>query len=91
MTIPKPRAVIFDWDDTIIDSWGPSLKVAEHGAGRYGTSPPWSDDEARRRARGVKPGICSGSYLASGGRKRTKFSTTRCRELFLKNIPVFPE
>ncbi len=25
MTLPTPHAVIFDWDDTIIDSWGPTL------------------------------------------------------------------
>ena len=44
MTIPKPRAVIFDWDDTIIDSWGPSLKSLNKALVAMG-QPAWSDDE----------------------------------------------
>lgn len=48
MKLLKPKAVIFDWDDTIVDSWhtvrealNAALVAMGHGA--------WSEDEARRR------------------------------------------
>jgi len=51
MTLPKPTAVIFDWDDTIVESWPvalESLNAALTGMGQAA----WSDDEARRRCGG---------------------------------------
>jgi phosphoglycolate phosphatase len=47
--LPKPRAVIFDWDDTLVDTWFASfqaLNTALVGMGQQA----WTDDEARRRA-----------------------------------------
>jgi phosphoglycolate phosphatase len=48
INLPKPVAVIFDWDDTIVDSWQTAM-IALNAAltGMGGTA--WTDDEARRR------------------------------------------
>ncbi len=46
--LTKPKAVIFDWDDTIVKSWHKTLtalNAALTGMGRD----TWSDDEARHR------------------------------------------
>ncbi len=49
MSLTKPRAVIFDWDDTIVSSWEVALE-ALNTALVYMGQEPWTDDEARRRA-----------------------------------------
>lgn len=49
MTLLKPKAVIFDWDDTIVDSWPTSLQALNTALVAMGHA-AWSDDEARRRA-----------------------------------------
>lgn len=47
--LPKPRAVIFDWDDTIVDNWYTSL-AALNAAFKHMGAPEWTDEEARRNA-----------------------------------------
>ncbi|MBI1214590.1 MAG: HAD hydrolase-like protein [Alphaproteobacteria bacterium] len=45
---PKPRAVIFDWDDTLVDTWQVirnALNVTLKAMGRE----PWTEEEARNR------------------------------------------
>lgn len=51
MTLPKPKAVIFDWDDTIVDSWPTALESLNTALVKMGHA-AWSDDEARRRCGG---------------------------------------
>lgn len=51
MTILKPRAVIFDWDDTIVDTWPIALQALNTALLAMGRT-AWSDDEARRRCGG---------------------------------------
>lgn len=48
-SLPKPRAVIFDWDDTIVDNWALALEALNTALEHMGHD-RWSDDEARRRA-----------------------------------------
>lgn len=48
MTLPKPKAVIFDWDDTIVDSWPMALQALNTALTSMGHE-AWSDAEARRR------------------------------------------
>lgn len=47
--LPKPKAVIFDWDDTIVNSWPIALEALNTALVAMGQQ-AWSDDEARRRA-----------------------------------------
>ena len=47
----RPRAVIFDWDNTLIDSWAAIHDAQNHVFAHFGMR-PWSMDEIRRRVRG---------------------------------------
>jgi phosphoglycolate phosphatase len=46
----RPRAVLFDWDNTLIDSWATIHEALNRALAAMGW-PPWSFDETRRRAR----------------------------------------
>ncbi len=47
--LPKPRAVIFDWDDTLVDNWDTAVKSLNAALVAMGME-PWSEEEARRRS-----------------------------------------
>ncbi len=47
--LPRPRAVIFDWDDTIVDNWPLALEALNTALVHMGM-PAWSDAEARTKA-----------------------------------------
>ncbi len=50
MTLVRPRALLFDWDNTLIDSWGAihhALEVTFNAMGRE----PWTLEETRQRVR----------------------------------------
>jgi phosphoglycolate phosphatase len=49
--VPRPRAVIFDWDDTIVDNWPLALEALNAALTHMGLE-PWSDAEARGGAGG---------------------------------------
>jgi phosphoglycolate phosphatase len=49
MKLPPPKAVIFDWDDTLLDTWQAAL-VARNAAFVAMGHEPWTDAEARARA-----------------------------------------
>jgi len=89
MTIPTPRAVIFDWDDTIIDSWGPSLKSLNTALVAMGEK-AWSDDEARRRA-GPSAKDLFRQLFGDRWQEADKIFFDALRALFLEHIPVFPD
>lgn len=44
----KPDAVIFDWDDTIVDTWQVVRSAINATLAHFGHQ-PWSEDEARKR------------------------------------------
>jgi phosphoglycolate phosphatase len=47
--LPKPKAVLFDWDDTLVDNWHTAYTALNTALVHMGTE-PWSEDEARRRS-----------------------------------------
>lgn len=47
--LPKPRAVIFDWDDTLVDNWETAFKSLNAALIHMGAE-AWTEDEARRRS-----------------------------------------
>lgn len=49
--LTRPRAVLFDWDNTLIDSW-PAIHDAQNHAMRTFGLEPWTLEETRRRVRG---------------------------------------
>lgn len=50
-SLPRPRAVIFDWDNTLIDSWHAIQDAQNHTLSAFGLQ-PWSLEETRQRVRG---------------------------------------
>ncbi len=49
--LPRPRAIIFDWDDTIVENWPLALEALNTALTHMGAT-AWSDAEARGRAGG---------------------------------------
>ena len=50
MTLVRPRALLFDWDNTLVDSWGAihdALRVTFEAMGRE----PWTLEQTRQRVR----------------------------------------
>lgn len=48
-SLPTPRALIFDWDNTLVDTWGVITTCYNATFVHFGM-PPWSEDEAREKA-----------------------------------------
>lgn len=47
MPLPRPQAVIFDWDDTIVNTWR-IIHAAINVTLEHMDHAPWSEDEARQ-------------------------------------------
>lgn len=47
-SLPRPRAVVYDWDNTLADNWGAIVAAMNHTLETFGLE-PWSASEARRR------------------------------------------
>lgn len=47
-TLPLPRAVLYDWDNTLVDNWGTVRAALNHALVSFDL-PPWSEEEARER------------------------------------------
>lgn len=45
-----PRAVLFDWDNTLVDTWD-IIRASMNAALEWGGQRPWTEDEARARIR----------------------------------------
>lgn len=45
-----PRAILFDWDNTLVDTWPVIHDAVNHTLAAMG-QPPWTYDETRRRVR----------------------------------------
>ncbi|EDP63614.1 HAD-superfamily hydrolase, subfamily IA, variant 1 [alpha proteobacterium BAL199] len=50
MILPTPRAVIFDWDSTLVDNWGAITRALERTFTIMGQV-PWTEMEVRARAK----------------------------------------
>lgn len=51
VALSRPRTIVFDWDNTLIDSWPAILDAQNHVFAHFGM-PLWTMDETRRRVRG---------------------------------------
>lgn len=50
MTLPSPHAVIFDWDNTLVDTWPIIHKALNETFAQMG-KPEWSLDDTQRKVR----------------------------------------
>src|SRR5271170_8028730 len=48
--LARPRAVLFDWDNTLVDSWATIHEALNHVMAAM-NKPPWSIEETRARVR----------------------------------------
>lgn len=48
VSLPRPQAVLYDWDNTLADNWGAIVAAMNHTLTEFGLT-PWDEDEARRR------------------------------------------
>ena len=48
LTLPAPKAVLFDWDGTLIDNWDAILAAINEALAAF-SKPTWSRDEAMQR------------------------------------------
>ena len=48
--LPRPRAILFDWDNTLVDNWG-TIRAALNAALAAMGFPPWTMEETRLRVR----------------------------------------
>lgn len=51
VALSRPRAIIFDWDNTLIDSWHAIQDAQNHTLEAFGLE-PWTLEETRQRVRG---------------------------------------
>lgn len=49
--LTRPRALVFDWDNTLIDSWASIHDAQNHTFAHFGMK-PWTLEETRQRVRG---------------------------------------
>lgn len=49
--LPRPKAVVFDWDNTLIDSWSAIHDAQNHTLTAFGLE-PWTLEEILQRVRG---------------------------------------
>jgi phosphoglycolate phosphatase len=49
VSVPKPRAVLFDWDDTVVNNWHIGVDSINATLVHMGME-PWSEAEIRRRS-----------------------------------------
>lgn len=89
ITLPTPRAVIFDWDDTIINSWGPTLKALNKALTEMGEK-PWTDEEARAKA-GASAKDLFKQLFGERWQEADKIFFDYLRALFREHLPIYPD
>lgn len=50
-TLTRPKAILFDWDNTLVDSWAAIQDAQNHTLTAFGLE-PWTLEETRQRVRG---------------------------------------
>jgi phosphoglycolate phosphatase len=91
-TLPRPRAVIFDWDNTLIDSWIAIQDAQNHTLVTFG-QPPWSLAETKQRVRGsmrdTYPQLFGERWLEAGEVFYRRFAERHLENL--RPLPGAPE
>lgn len=67
--LARPRAILFDWDNTLIDSWHAIQDAQNHTFAAFGM-PPWTLEETKERVRGsmrdTYPDLFGDRWLEAG-------------------------
>ena len=86
--LAKPRAVLFDWDDTLVDSWKSSVEALNTTLVAMGHE-AWPEEEMRRRA-GPSARELFPALFGDDWEKAEKVFYDTFNQVFLKNICVLP-
>lgn len=73
--LPRPRALLFDWDNTLVDNWGTITQALNAAFAAFGKE-PWTVAEAKRRVRSSMRESFPGMFGAEWGRARDIFYGT---------------
>lgn len=82
----RPRAVIFDWDDTIVNSWTTALEALNAALTGMGME-AWSDAEARRRCGGSARDLFQ-SLFGDRWQEADKIYYETFNRIFLDNMQI---
>jgi phosphoglycolate phosphatase len=86
-TLPKPQAVVFDWDDTLVDNWDTAFKALNAALVHMGAQ-PWTAEEARRRSGPSARDLFTGLFGADRWKEADKvYYDTFCK-LVLDNVKL---
>jgi len=86
--LARPRAVLFDWDNTLVDTW-PVIQDAMNATLRHMGQPTWSLDETRTRVRRSLREAFPEMFGERWEEARDVFYT-RFREIHLVRLTVRP-
>jgi phosphoglycolate phosphatase len=83
--LPQPRAVVFDWDDTLVDNWNTAFKALNTALVHMGAE-PWTEDEARRRSGPSAKDLFTGLFGADRWQEADKVYYDTFCALVLDNV-----
>src|SRR5260221_6111376 len=83
-----PRAVLFDWDNTLVDTW-PTIVECYHDTFTALGHTPWTADEVRDRAHGSLRDAFPGLFGARAGEAERVFYETFYR-IHLERLTPLP-
>ncbi len=83
-TLTRPRAILFDWDNTLVDSWMAIHDAQNHTLISFGLE-PWTIEETCRRVRGSMrdsfPQMFGARWLEAGDVFYARFAEKHMRTL----------
>ena len=83
-TLPKPRAILFDWDNTLVDTW-PLIHSALNMTLRYMGHPEWSLEkvhaEVKHSMRDSFPAMFGDRWEEAGKHYQASYRSINLSEL----------
>jgi len=73
--LKRPRAILFDWDNTLVDTWPTIIKCYHDTFSALGRT-PWTADEVRERAHGSLREVFPTLFGEHAGRAEATFYET---------------
>jgi phosphoglycolate phosphatase len=73
--LERPRAILFDWDNTLVDTWPTIVECYRDTFSALGRT-PWTDEEVRTRAHGSLREVFPTLFGEHAGRAETVFYET---------------
>lgn len=89
MSLPKPRAILFDWDNTLVDTW-PLIHAALNMTMKHMDHTPWKYErvrnEVKQSMRDSFPGLFGERW-----KEAAQFYQTSYRAIHLEKLEALPD